>query len=350
MPRKKKPGPARSPGAPAAAERRWYALPDEERLELAADAARRLARRFQRRFDNVISVGAGYRTDTDLGLTRGICIRFLVRGKPVTERARKRFPESRRLPSSVVVTRTIRGRRVEYAIPTDVAEAPTHADGGMNMRAGLLAVAPGATAGVTGAMGALVCRQGDPGRLFVLGCHHVLTRSLTAGGCAPREPTDLHRNEPARQRIGRLFDWAALRPAKGYGLDAALAIVEDPGAVSSFIHDMQPARVAPPHELPRDYRIYAPRQPLKAEFVSMQFYARLRYQCGAVVTVEKTYESIALTRAGDSGSPLIGFDGTLFGMHFYGIDADSCLAIPASMLFEPGRFIVPIALRLDHDP
>jgi len=76
----------------------------------------------------------------------------------------------------------------------------------------------------------------------------------------------------------------------------------------------------------------------------------MRYQCGAVVRIDRVYESIADTRGGDSGAPLLGVDGLFYGMHFYGTDSRRSLSIPASDLFAPGVFSVPIKLKLDHDP
>ena len=152
-------------------------------------------------------------------------------------------------------------------------------------------------------------------------CNHVL--ALPGAGCRPTLATDVFRaNGPGRkaaQKIADLLFYKLLVPRSGYG--------------------------------PHNYKIYTPRKPLPAEFVGEQFDHSVQFRCGAWVKLKHVIMSRAATLGGDSGSPLIGSDGTLYGMHFYltGSKPGSnkpkyALAIPAHALFEDGTW--PIRIRL----
>tara|TARA_R110002072_G_scaffold136124_2_gene278195 strand:- start:176043 stop:176624 length:582 start_codon:yes stop_codon:yes gene_type:complete len=184
-------------------------------------------------------------------------------------------------------------------------------------------------------------------------CNHVL--ALPGAGCRPTLATDVFRaNGPGRkaaQKIADLLFYKLLVPRSGYGLDAALAVVSRRDLISPMVQGKHPTQVAGPGYVPHNYKIYTPRKPLPAEFVGEQFDHSVQFRCGAWVKLKHVIMSRAATLGGDSGSPLIGSDGTLYGMHFYltGSKPGSnkpkyALAIPAHALFEDGTW--PIRIRL----
>jgi len=126
--------------------------------------------------------------------------------------------------------------------------------------------------------------------------------------------------------------------------------VDRPGLVSEVVQGGTPARVAADGELPEiGSRLYSARRRIPTKFVGEQFDVTVRFRCGADVRLRHVFLMQADTRPGDSGSPLIGLDGTLYGMHFYLTGTSSgapsyALSLPASELFEDG--VMPVKIRL----
>jgi hypothetical protein len=134
-------------------------------------------------------------------------------------------------------------------------------------------------------------------------------------------------------------------------MDAALVRVTDPTTIDPWFSEVEASRVADGLELPTDYAIYTPRGKLKADFLGQAFDISLAYGSGVTVRIRTVYESVCETLEGDSGSPLIAGDGTLFGMHFYGdvrqvggVQRKISLALPAYMIFRDGVFAERIEL------
>lgn len=335
----------------AGARELWAELDRATQLEVARRVAAERSRELQRRIPNVLSVGVGYRTrrDVDRPLEAEICLRFLVAKK--WTRRRKGG-----VPPEIEAYVELDGRRRRCAVPTDVAEIGRgRTQGDQDLGGGILArPLLGGGAGLMGAVGCLVRDRDRPESLYLLGCHHVFTRSLRQGNCEPAASGTRILRRDDKSAVGRTVFFAPLLPpGGGFGLDAALAQVEDEDRVSAELHGVEPLRVAPEGEMPQPYRILAPRGPLDAFFVSEQFALDLPYQCGRTIRVRRALESLAAstpTRPGDSGSPLLAADGTLYGMHFYGTDLGRSLALPADELFADDVFPVRIELAIGHDP
>lgn len=70
----------------------------------------------------------------------------------------------------------------------------------------------------------------------------------------------------------------------------------------------------------------------------------IRFNANVAVRFEAVLRYRTATVEGDSGSAVVGPDGTLFGMHFYEFDNGIACAIPAYILFRPGLFTINIKL------
>lgn len=92
-------------------------------------------------------------------------------------------------------------------------------------------------------------------------------------------------------------------------------------------------------------KIYSARRTIPTKFVGEQFDITVPFRCGRRVRLRHVFLMKAATRRGDSGSPLIGLDGTLYGMHFYLTGPpEYALSIPAAELFRAG--VMPIGMTL----
>lgn len=326
-------------------EHLWASLPADIQFEVARSVARRRAREWKRTYPNLVSSGAGFKTKRGRRHKQTICLRFLL-----SKKWKKR--RSGGVPCSIRATIvTKKGRRV-VAIPTDVEIL-----GKGRLQGGLRASSPGG--GTPEVMGAACCRVRSPqapGQIFVLGCHHVLTRSLVMGGLEPSRDSEIQvrPDDGPERRMGRLFDFAALTPAPPrYGMDAALGVVEDETGIRPWKLGEHPRSLSNGLNIPHDYFIWTPGGRLGGRFLSQQFDVELKYgkNPGITVRINTVYETLAKTDRGDSGSPLIDVQGRLLAMHFYGTwreihgkDEQVSLAIPAYELFRPGVFKIPIEL------
>lgn len=325
----------------------WDALSPEEQYALARSVARRRVREWKRTFDGIVSVGAGYRTRGGTNEpTDEICLRFAV------ARKKKRIRKGRVPDHVYAYTEGVNGRR-RCAIPTDVdviARGEAHSNTGL--RRGIIVREDGASLGDLGAVCAVVEDADSPGAWYLLSCNHVLALPKESD-CRPTLATDVFRvrtaDRNAAQKIGDLLFHKPLNPGVGAGMDAALALVSRKDLITPTVQGKRPKSVAGIGATPGTYRIYTPRKSLPAKFVGEQFDLEVPFGCGVSVRHEHVIMSQADTLKGDSGSPLMSRDGTLYGMHFYLTAAHSskpsyALAIPAYALFEDGTW--PINIRL----
>lgn len=324
----------------------WSQLSEEQKYALARSVARRRVREWKCVLDGVVSVGAGFRTTGGTNEpTDEICLRFAVVCK------KKRVSEGR-VPEHVAAYLENEEGRRRCAIPTDVdVIAPGEANTNTGLRRGVVVRKDGTPRGDIGAVCAIVEDVDSPGAWYLLSCNHVL--ALPGIGCDPTLDTDVFRasgpERHAAQKIADLLFHKSLNPGSGYGMDAALAVVSRKDLISPTVQGKRPTKVAGSGVMPHDYMIYTPRNPLPAQFVGEQFDVTVPFRCGASVRHEHVIMSRANTVRGDSGSPLIGSDGTLFGMHYYLTASDSsnpsyALAIPAHSLFRDGTW--PIKIKL----
>jgi len=326
----------------------WNELSEEQKYVLARSVAQRRVREWKRKFDGVVSVGAGFRTTAGKNKpTDEVCLRFAVARK-------KKHVGEGRVPELVVAYVDKEDGRRRCAIPTDVdVLAPGDENANSGLRRGVVVRKDGTRRGDIGAVCAVVEDVDSPEAWYLLSCNHVL--ALPGHGCDPTLATDVFRaSGPARraaQKIADLLFHKQLNPGSGYGMDAALAVVSRKNLISRMVQGKRPTQVSRPGAVPHDYKIYTPRGPIQAEFVGEQFKHSVPFRCGASVRHEHVIVSRANTVGGDSGSPLIGSDGTLYGMHFYLTATRSrkpsyALAIPAHALFQDGTWPIKIKLAV----
>lgn len=329
--------------------RNWNALTSAEQRSLAEKVARSRSREFREKYPNVMSCGAGYRLRrAQLDAGREVCLKFTVKRK-WTRPSAKGVP-----PFVAALHRDKRTKKAAMvAVPTDVDEL---ADGepsvGNDLKDGVIARSSVGGTGELGAVCCLVRDKADPARLFLLGCHHVFTRSLRRRWCEPDQTSVLFRRDDGHTRIGNLAYFTNLAASPYFAMDLAAVEVTNLSRVSSFIHGREPTRVARRAETPINYEILSPRGRLPALFVAKLYDHPLTFPCGSTTRTLRfgaVYQSQAVTLGGDSGSPLVGTTGTLYGMHFYRY-ARTSLAIPAYEIFSELNFNMKMALVTGHDP
>lgn len=337
-----------APRARASPEAVWAGLSDLQRWEVLLRLVARPARLL--RYANVQSVGAGYRTISDRAapltqtdprlVTPDLCLRFLVKRK--TKR-----PPKNAVPRHIMTTVELDGRRVRCAVPTDVDElgpaCPQNGDGTYpdGVVARLIPGMPGPVPPPDPAPGAICCRvvdAADPGEDYLLGCHHVFTLSAKTPGCLPLLGVGVSRGGPSWDFIGPTVRWTELLPPNGRpGIDAAIAKLINDANTPPWIRAEAPTGVGMGMIPPPGATIRTPRLPLAATFLGYHPVMRLQYPGGVVAVAGPVYEYQAPCIPGDSGSPVLS-GGVLWGMHFYGTQRGTSLAIPAFILFSAGRF------------
>jgi hypothetical protein len=334
---------------------RWSQLGREARFAVALDVARRQGRRLMRAFPNVVSVGAGFRSRSESrNVVDEVCLRFLVRGKWKSRRAR-----AGRIPPYIRAGAMLGRRKIVVSIPTDVSE----------FRGGAPHAALDLSGGITsrkrgrqidyGASCCLVRNADSPGERYLLSCYHVFAPGLD------EPPGDIDCvASPGDRRIGPMLE-VADPYARSNALDAALVLVED-GQVDALptwgrrpISHATDFDLQSLHENARLFvhaRRVAPESgglpaatrpgPLAATFQSLfpnPTPFDYRQTAGRTVLFADTLQYVADVRPGDSGSALMDEEGKLFGMHFYGL-GNVGFAFAAPRLFDPGVFPFDIVL------
>src|SRR5262245_40362044 len=94
----------------------WSSLDRATQFRIALDIATKRGRRLARGHSNVLSVGAGFRSQDRRGvLTNDVCLRYLVSKKWKRQR-------SDGVPAHVSSVTLVGERRVRVNVPTDVSE------------------------------------------------------------------------------------------------------------------------------------------------------------------------------------------------------------------------------------
>lgn len=315
---------------------RWADLSQDRQLEVLTRLCLHRRRNFQREFSGILSVGVGYKTSKGR-LLPSLCLAFLVYRKKRSKRP---------VPPSIATYAQIGGRRVRLEVPTDVEEA---ADGGpqasINAASGVVvSAAVDPSVRCTGAVCCLARQRDTPQNLYLLGCHHVLALSSETANCNA-EPGVV--SSPAGVPFARLFDHVAMAADVSSQMDAAIALVL-PGVQVAWSHNgMRALRVDAGTQQPSDCRVFTPRGAFAAAYVKTWVEVPLWYPRCGWVQFERAYQFQAPTQSGDSGSAVMGLDGTLFAMHFWGRPSDQfAMAVPAGSLFQRGLFDVEIELAL----
>lgn len=306
----------------------WEQLPSEKQLQVLAWLCRSRSKLLKREFPEALSVGVGHKTTAGKRLPT-LCLAFLVLRKAEA---------GKQLPQTIRTTIKIDGRRRQVHVPTDVEEL---ADSGphlaTNTAAGILVVSASQPAiRGTGAVCCLVRAKGQPD-LFALSCHHVLTLSPKVGQC--RIVMDALVADRQGVPFGQLFEAVPMTPHQPSQIDVAIARVEA-GSMVQWVHSgMQPKSTDMGLSKPQNCTIYAPGRLVDAVYVKTWPEVRLPYPGCGDVQIVCAYQFQAATKPGDSGSPVIGGDGTLYGMHFWGSPSNNfAMAIPAGYLFGQGVF------------
>ena len=315
----------------------WNSLGKKAQFALVRRLIRTRGEQLKSRHHEILSVGIGYKTKAgDVQST--VCVGFLVRRKL------KHVPGTP-VPRSLYTYVQRKGQRRRCEVPTDVEELGRGGgpQSGINVASGVTALSSSnATSGINGAICCIAQEVGDARNRYLIGCHHVLARSKSAGECAASTSVV---KAATGGVVGRLFDVAALAPGGTVSVDAAIALV--PPAVNAMwqFETLRPLRVASAAVPPSNCGVYTPRGFIvPATFIKLWRRVPLGYSCGTVV-IDTAYQFRAATIPGDSGSPVMSPDGTLHGMHFWGNVRDQmAYAIPAFVLFRPRLFSVPLRL------
>lgn len=315
----------------------WDKLGREEQLALLVRLCTARAAEFRRKFDGVLTLGVGYKTQGG-ERTEALCLAFLVKSK--------KEKVHRPVPKSVAAFVERDGRRLRVYVPTDLEElgdgAP-HAN--VNLASGVLAVGlPNPAVKCTGAVCCLVRQTDTPANVYALGCHHVLALSAQTQGCAALV-SEVISNDLPGQPVGQLFEYLPMSPNVRSCQDAAIALL-DSAVNATWVHSGRtPLRTETASHEPPGCRIYTPRGVLPAAYVKTWMDVPLFYPNCGWVYIARTYQFQADTLPGDSGSAVMSDDGTLYGMHFWGQSSNRLsMAIPAATLFSPGLFSVDFSL------
>ena len=320
---------------------RWRSLVLDDQLRIARSVVKNRGRDFKAMFANVLSIGIGYKHRRDKNQIirrnrRCICIRFSV------EKKLKRI-KGEKIPGSIDVYVQIDGKRQLAAIPTDV-DILGHGrpQSLLPIGNGFRSYPQGNTSFLpsTGSCLCMVRQLNNPSIRYLLGCSHVFAASTRNAYC-DADPLTVTHDYWNNLYIGNLYDYRPLRPLQGHGLDAALVQVADSSWLAPSFGGVTPQRYSDGFYCPPDCAVFAPRGRIPARFSEQQYDVTLDYGVCGGVFFETLYRFTAATLPGDSGSPLMSPDGTLYAMHIWGDPATGiAYSIPAYVLFRPGLFLV----------
>lgn len=338
----------------AAAQARWAALDMGTQFRTALAVARRRGPTWVRQFDNVVSVGAGFRLRGPQDeLVREVCLCFGVRRKWADTRQR-----AQTIPAQVAAMVQQGGARVRVLIPTDVAAFSRGApQAGRSLTGGVTTRRDGQPHDLAAAC-CLVEDAGLPGQAYLLTCYHAFVPDLRRPMPAGMDATD-----DTGAPIGLLAEAASASGPRA--VDAALVSVDAPGfdAVSAWgLRITQRANAFDIEDLPNRGPLWvlgrrvAPAssagpaqsrsEPVRAQF-RQYIVVRTRFDyastAGRSFVFAEVIEYQAATRPGDSGAALVDSQGLLYGMHFYGFGGMG-YAFTAPRLFDDGVFLGELRL------
>jgi hypothetical protein len=338
----------------AAAHARWAALDLGSQFRAALAVARRRGPAWMRQFDNVVSVGAGFRLrGAQDELVREVCLCFGVKRKWADTRRRQQ-----KIPEHVTAMVEQGGRRVRVLIPTDVAEFKRGAPHAVrSLTAGITTRHNGQPQDLAAAC-CLVEDASLPGQRFLLTCYHAFVPDLQRP-----MPAGMDAADAAGAAIGLLAEAASASGPRA--VDAALVSVDAVGldAVSVWgLAITQRANAFDIEDLPNRGPLWvlgrrvAPAsgagpaetrsEPVRAQF-RQTIVVRTEFDyagtAGRTFAFAEVIEYLAATRPGDSGAALVDSNGLLYGMHFYGFGGNG-YAFTAPRLFDDGVFLGDLRL------
>jgi len=322
----------------------WQAIPVSERMKIALAIARRRGPDLRRRYPNVLSVGAGFRSRSRVAIADEVCLRYWV------SRKLKRWRPGL-IPGEITAYVARRGRRSLVRIPTDVTEfrgGRPHRD----LTAGIVSKSGGKLIEY-GSACCLVTRARTPRELYLLTCYHVMspdmsvpTREVSCIDCSDNSQlgvlaTLANTNTPGDPVDAELISiQPGLAPLAVWGRTAASKASD---ADLSTLTTATSVLLVRQH-IPPSAGGGTPRQgPIPATFQSILPTNDFEYPGVGTYTFQDTIEYTADVHGGDSGSALIDCNGKLYGMHFYGM-GDFGYALSAPRLFESGAFPIDIWL------
>lgn len=351
--------------------RNWQRLSCRDKFAAAAWAARHLTRgksRFAKVGANVLRVGHGHRLKKYGRRRTEAIIRqpvlTIVVDQKWTKVQSRRAPAHEHVPQCVEFEVPLGARRVRVAIPTDVVqERPiprAHAQ-----EQGVMAMPGGSSLGggpVIGTACTLVRNQAaaNDANVYLLGCHHVIFRSLTTPGAQP-DTSAVPFTVPEQDQPEQL-GWATRPATFGVGvdgsIDAALVRLNDQGlalASARSYWGTAPDSWADTSDevalLGGDpFTLWAAGgRTLKLKYSQSLFDQPVAYQGATVriveVLVSRTLDPSDMPLAGDSGAPIVSGN-VLVGMHIAG-EGRLSYAIPAYLLLGSPAFSPQLSLATD---
>jgi hypothetical protein len=325
----------------------WSRMPLQKRLKIALAVARRRGTEFARQYRGVLSVGAGFRLRKGQPVAEDVCLRILVKKKG-------KRPGRHDVPCEIRTYISHRGRRSIVRIPTDVSEL-SEGRPHTNLTGGIVTQDSSGPLEY-GSACCIVKDKNSPADKYLLTCHHVVSPSMQAVP-GPLACLDCSTNLQIAD-----YDAAANSFDPGGSLDAAL-LATSPGVVPidvwghvitgkasdadlTTLTTTTPLWVLVRRIVPNTPGVPPRQNALPATFHTVWPSRTYAYPAPASAnfTFADTIEYAAATAPGDSGSAVIGEDGTLFGMHFFA-DATSSYALSAPRLFDSGAFSIDIWLN-----
>lgn len=332
----------------------WQQLGRTEQFQVALAIARRRGPEWVRHFGNVISVGAGFRLkgEEETIQNQEICICFVVRKK-----WRDRRRRTQTIPDAVTAYAYVAGKRVRVLVPTDVVETkPGAPHATLDLTDGIWSHFNGKQH-FAGSACCLVRNSASAVERYLLTCYHVFSGNLQLPVQDGWECSTDQRNF-----IGPLTSVATRRGA--LEIDATLVRINDDDVTdirawntlidrTATISDL--SRLVELNEMYVVARRVAPdtkqsaavvrSNVLQASFTRLDPGSQFDYSehGGGLRTFRDTVVYKSAVRPGDSGAALVGSDGTLYGMHFYG-SGPYGYALSAPSLFKPGIFALDIEL------
>ena len=235
-----------------------------EQMQLAFEVAFERSRELCLAYDNLVAVTSGFRTRRDGAdkprLVQEPCIGFVVRKK---WRSPGRSGHPQALPGHLLAFATIDGRRMLCAIPTDVRTVrdygkPMPHDGDAPFPFGILVDRPQADRFATGVAPCAIRRPAAPGRTDVLGCRHVMSRTLLDLD-VDQTGLDVLLGDETQRPLGASTAIRGALEKVDYGFDAQLTEVSDPQvlkrALSGLSFDPAAPFITRPGDVPKGFWI-----------------------------------------------------------------------------------------------
>lgn len=345
------------------AKRVFADLDLENQRALIAETITCRSAELARAYPDLVSImgGVGYRKNKKGNRVEKSqpCIIFVVKAKRPAQEMDK-IKSDKSLPAHLFTYTGLRNQRKLCAIPTDVEDA---GDIGVGKPEGsnkaIAARIPGTNTGVYGNITALIKRRvsANKTQTFALSCRHVLQVTAKRSNHAYKKISVTTQNDDdAIAQSTRIRGF--LRPSsKGPSFDAQLAEFLQGGRdivrTYSLLGKTNVEPLTSPSKLPRKLTLYAPRnaqitnrangQKISLSGATLTGSILMKYTNvpGNVLHrgVIKAYSGGA-TRGGDSGSPVLSKDGSIFvGMHIGSTrDGKYSIILPAWLLLNPAIY------------